>query len=308
MLHITSLRDGLELFKALGSDIRIQILETLINQGPMNMNQLANQLDITSGTLTSHVKKLEECGLIYISNESASHGNQKICSIAQYKILLDYEKEKINLNEYETSVRIGHFKNHSISPTCGLATKRSVIGILDDPRFFNHPDRFDADILWFTEGFLEYSIPNLIPADMKIDILAFSMELSSEAPGINETWPSDISFYVNDTYVGTWTSPGDFGDVRGNLTPTWWPMELNQYGLLKILTIGPDGTFIDGLKLSDIRSTDLQLDFTSNITFKLAIEPESENIGGITLFGKCFGNYEQDIKVNIIYSPLNESK
>ena len=43
MIHITSLDDGLELFKALGSDIRIQILKILLENNQMSMNQLRNR-------------------------------------------------------------------------------------------------------------------------------------------------------------------------------------------------------------------------------------------------------------------------
>ena len=46
------------------------------------------------------------------------------------------------------------------------------------------------------------------------------MELSSEVPGTNLDWPSDITLWVNDIIVGTWTSPGDYGDKRGVYTPT----------------------------------------------------------------------------------------
>ena len=58
MIHITSLDDGLELFKALGSDIRIQILKILLENNQMSMNQIANELNISNGALTGHIKKL----------------------------------------------------------------------------------------------------------------------------------------------------------------------------------------------------------------------------------------------------------
>ena len=64
MLHITSLNEGLELFKALGSDVRIEILNILLENDNMSMNELASRLNITNGALTSHIKKLENCGLI----------------------------------------------------------------------------------------------------------------------------------------------------------------------------------------------------------------------------------------------------
>ena len=57
MLHITSLDDGLDIFKALGSDVRIEIIKLLIENKEMNMNELAAKLNITNGALTGHIKK-----------------------------------------------------------------------------------------------------------------------------------------------------------------------------------------------------------------------------------------------------------
>lgn len=308
MIHITSLDDGLELFKALGSDIRIQILKILLENNQMSMNQIANELNISNGALTGHIKKLEECGLISASNDSSGHRNQKLCSLIQDRILVEIEKPIDLSNVYNTSIKVGQFSSHNICLTCGLATSSFVIGELDDVRYFDHPDHFNADIMWFTKGYVEYIIPNLIPRNQKITQLSLSAEISSEAPGINNDWPSDISFYINDTLVGTWTSPGDYGDVRGMFTPEWWPQNWNQYGLLKLLVINHKGTFIDGLKISDITTSELKLDYTSTIRFRIAVEEDSAHVGGLTIFGKSFGNYDQDIVVSINYEPLDTEK
>ena len=91
MIHISSLAEGLDTFKALGSEIRLQILNILLENNQMSMNQLASELNISNGALTGHIKKLEECGLISTSNESAVHGNQKICSVHLDKILIDLD-------------------------------------------------------------------------------------------------------------------------------------------------------------------------------------------------------------------------
>lgn len=308
MIHITSLDDGLELFKALGSDIRIQILKILLENNQMSMNQLANELNISNGALTGHIKKLEECGLISTSNDSSGHGNQKLCSLIQDRILVEIEKPIDLNNVYNTSIKVGQFSSHNVYPTCGMATSSFVIGELDDVRYFDHPDRFNADIMWFTKGYVEYVIPNLIPRNQKITQLSLSAEISSAAPGIDNNWPSDISFYINDTLVGTWTSPGDYGDVRGMFTPEWWPQNWNQYGLLKLLVINHKGTFIDGLKISDVTTSELNLDYTSTIRFRIAVEEGSAHVGGLTIFGKSFGNYDQDIVVSINYTPLDTEK
>ena len=304
MIHITSLDDGLETFKALGSDTRIQILNILLENEQMSMNQLATELNISNGALTGHIKKLEECGLINISNESAGHGNQKMCSVTQDRIIVDIKKPIDYKNVFETEIKVGQFSRHQVWPTCGIATRESVIGELDDIRYFNHPDRFTANILWFTKGYVEYTIPNLIPSNQRITQLSISAELSSEAPGIDNNWPSDISFYINDTKIGMWTSPGDFGDVHGMFTPQWWPQNWNQYGLLKLLVINDYGTYIDGLKISDVSTLSLHLDYNSDIRLRLAVENDSEHVGGITLYGKSFGNYDQDIRVAINYASL----
>ena len=304
MIHITSLDDGLETFKALGSDTRIQILNILLENEQMSMNQLATELNISNGALTGHIKKLEECGLINISNESAGHGNQKMCSVTQDRIIVDIKKPIDYKNVFETEIKVGQFSRHQVWPTCGIATRESVIGELDDIRYFNHPDRFTANILWFTKGYVEYTIQNLIPSNQRITQLSISAELSSEAPGIDNNWPSDISFYINDTKIGMWTSPGDFGDVHGMFTPQWWPQNWNQYGLLKLLVINDYGTYIDGLKISDVSTLSLHLDYNSDIRLRLAVENDSEHVGGITLYGKSFGNYDQDIRVAINYAPL----
>lgn len=306
MLHIDSLEKGLDLFKALGSDVRITIIKLLIESGGMNMNELATKLNITNGALTSHIKKLEDCGLISTSSESTGHGNQKICTVSLDKILIDLDNDSKLENIYQTEIKIGHYCDYDVYPTCGLSTSQAVIGEVDDPRYFAHSDRFGADILWFTKGFVEYNIPNFIPTGQKIDQILISMELSSEAPGINNVWPSDIFFYLNDVNIGTWISPGDFGDVKGIFTPDWWFPNWNQYGLLKLLVINRKGTFIDGLRISDISLNDFNFDYRSNIKFKLQVPDSAAHVGGLTLFGKTFGNYNQDIDVRITYSSIED--
>ena len=307
MLHIKSLSEGLDLFKALGSEIRLEIIKILLEENGMNMNELASKLNITNGALTSHIRKLEECGVITVSNETSGHGNQKICSVRLDKILIDIQDEAKDEDIYTAGIKVGQFADYDVYPTCGLASSSQLIGQVDDTRYFSHPDRYNADILWFTKGYVEYVVPNFIPFNQKIDEICISAELSSEAPGVNNVWPSDIYFYLNNTFLGTWTSPGDFGDVKGIFTPDWWFPNWNQYGLLKMLVINHRGTFIDGLQISDVTIDQFNLTSKSNIKFKLAVPEDAEHVGGLTIFGKNFGNYNQDIDVKISYSPLPEA-
>ena len=310
MLHVKNLDEGLEIFKALGSELRINIIKLLQENHEMNMNELATSLGITNGALTSHIKKLEESGIIQVMTERGSHGNQKVCKVAVDKIVVDVESEENeeDQNIYNTEVKVGHYSDYDVYPTCGLATSQAIVGEVDDPRYFSHPDRINAGILWFTKGYIEYMIPNLLPSATKIDQITVSLEISSEAPGINNDWPSDISILLNDVKIGTWTSPGDYGDVQGIFTPDWWFPNWNQYGLLKMIVINKKGTFVDGLKISDVTINEFNLDYKSTVRFKFEIEEDAKNVGGITIFGSEFGNYNQDIKVRIAYSPMEITK
>lgn len=307
MLHIKTLDEGLDVFKALGSDVRITIIKLLLKNKGMNMNELATSLNITNGALTSHIKKLEDCGIVSIVNESAGHGNQKKCMVYLDKILIEFETEEYRKNIYETEIRVGHYTDFQIYPTCGLATASQLIGEVDDPRYFAHPGRVDSDILWFTKGYVEYVIPNFVPAYQKIDQISISAELSSEAPGINNVWPSDIYFSLNGTTIGMWTSPGDFGDVKGIFTPDWWYNNWNQYGMLKNITINNTGTYLDGIQISNISLKEFNFDYKSTIKFRLSVKEDSEHVGGLTIFGRNFGNYNQNMNVRIHFSPQDDN-
>ena len=58
------------------------------------------------------------------------------------------------------------------------------------------------------------------------------------------------------------------------------------------------------MKISDVTINALHLDYTSSIRFRLAVEEDSTHVGGLTLYGKTFGNYAQDIQVSINYMPI----
>lgn len=289
------------LCKALSSPLRMNMLRLLSKNQQINLNELAEQLNVTNGAISQQIKILMDAGLVDITYASGKRGSQKICFLKEHKFLIDILSEVKPDNMYQIEIPIGSYTKYSVYPTCGIATTKSMIGEVDDPRYFDAPERTDAGILWLSKGYIRYRIPNYLKANHKIEKLQFSFEISSEAPGVCEDWPSDIYFHLNGTLLGYWTSPGDYGAVKGLYTPPWWFPNWNQYGLLKLLTINDEGTYIDGRKISDINIDTLNLDFKSDIIFQLGVPDEAENIGGMTLFGKGFGNYNQDINVRVIF-------
>ena len=132
------------------------------------------------------------------------------------------------------------------------------------------------------------------------------MELSSEVPGTNADWPSDITLWVNDVLVGTWTSPGDYGDKRGVYTPRWWKLEGSQYGKLKTWRITDAGSFVDGVRLSDVTLATSTCRAITRSACGSASTRTREHPGGVNIFGSGFGNYDQDIVMRSISSATGE--
>lgn len=290
----------LPLYEALSSNVRLKIIQ-LLSERPMNIKQLADQLGLSSAIVTMHVKKLE-AGLIVKSERKSMNGAvQKLCYLDMDSLEISFPNKMSQVRSYhEFAMPIGHYTNFSATPTCGIATPVKIIGEFDDPRYFLDPERVNAGILWFTQGFVEYKVPNFLLSAQEPEELEISMELGSEAPGINNNWPSDITFFLNDKEIGKWTSPGDFGNSRGKYTPEWWSLNVNQYGLYKAIRITGQGSYIDGIKISDVNlsSLDIRQKYWS---FKIAALPDAVNAGGVTIFGKGFGNYSRDITFKLYF-------
>jgi predicted transcriptional regulator len=180
-----------------------------------------------------------------------------------------------------------------------LAGADSVIGILDDPISFYGPDRYHAQLVWLSHGFLEYRFPNPIHGKINPNSFQLSMEICSEAAPSAEDWPSDIFLEINDKRIGIWTSPADFAGERGTLTPLWWPDWSSQYGWLKVWRVDEHGSFIDGRKISSISIKDLLLPDYPFISVRIGVDDDAVNKGGLNIFGKQFGNHAQDIIMQV---------
>jgi predicted transcriptional regulator len=71
--------------------------------------------------------------------------------------------------------------------------------------------------------------------------------------------------------------------------------------LLKVIRINREGTFLDGNPLSDVTLDQVQIE-QKQWTFRVAVLDDAKHIGGATLFGTGFGNYNQDIVMKLYYT------
>jgi predicted transcriptional regulator len=288
--------------RGLSSPVRLRILRLLRREGPRNVNQIAEALELPQSTIASNVQILEEAELIETTLGKASKGQQKICAARfdEVVVRLDPEPTSRESNVVEVEMPLGLYTSYNVFAPCGLCSTAGIMGVLDVPDLFLDPCRVQAALLWFGRGYVEYKFPNNAKVlSTSVEALEFVMELSSEVPGTNTNWPSDISLWVNDVKVGTWTSPGDYGDRRGTYTPRWWKLEGSQYGVLTTWTVRKNGTWLGDDKLSDVTLDQLRLPEHHSIRLRIGIDGDGARPGGVNIFGRGFGNHDQDIVMRL---------
>ncbi|MDD7465772.1 MAG: ArsR family transcriptional regulator [Actinomycetaceae bacterium] len=294
---------SLRVYRALASAPRLDILNQIAAE-PCTASDLSQKLHLSKAVLSRHLSQLKAVGLIKETagvNNVDSRRHYYAMNVDRAEIIFP-RKVYLPFSSVRQEVPVGFYSDFHIEPTCGLLTTKGVIGKIDEPRSFGETARVHASLLWFNNGFVEYRIPNPVNPGMRPEMLEISVELSSEFPGSNNAWKSDITFAVNGVAVATWTCPGNFSDVRGRLTPSWWDANFSQYGLLKHVRVNKNSVGIDGEEVSRVSIDDLHLESSPFINLRIGILPSALNNGGVTLFGKEFGNHPQDIVVSVYYS------
>ena len=108
-----------------------------------------------------------------VMTERGSHGNQKVCKVAVDKIVVDVESEENeeDQNIYNTEVKVGHYSDYEVYPTCGLATSPVSYTHLDVYKRQDYDwERID---FWVNEG------PAILKHNGKI-YLTFSASATGE--------------------------------------------------------------------------------------------------------------------------------
>jgi predicted transcriptional regulator len=291
-----------EVVRGLASPVRVRILKLLRRRGPLNINQISEALGMPQSTIATNIQILEESDLIDTEIGRARKGQQKICAARfdEIVIRLDGEETSREKDIIEVEMPLGLYTSYNVSAPCGLCSTEGIMGVLDVPDLFLDPCRVQAALIWFGRGYVEYKFPNNAKVlGVPVTALEFALELSSEVPGTNANWPSDISLWVNDVKVGTWTSPGDYGDRRGVHTPRWWKLEGSQYGALTQWHISSKGTFMGAKKLSSVTLAQLRLAEHHSIRLRIGIDDNAAHPGGVNIFGRGFGNHNHDILMRL---------
>lgn len=287
--------------KALSSPVRLKILRLLYEES-LIIGEIARKLELPASSTAFHLKILEQAGLIRVEEQPGTRGNTRLCTRKIDHVTINLVKKNAIVDEmFSTEMPVGAYTGCQISPTCGMYGLEGCIGNEDVEYCFFYPERMKAGILWTSSGYVEYKFANGVPKNRKPKKIAVSMEICSEAPGYRENWKSDITVWMNGIECGTWTCPGDYGARRGRLNPPNWPDGSTQYGNQMIWEIRKEGSFINGKKASEITIDELRLMERPYVAVRIGNKPDAHYVGGFNLFGKHFGDYNQDIIMTIEY-------
>ncbi|WP_426348221.1 ArsR/SmtB family transcription factor [Alloiococcus sp. CFN-8] len=287
--------------KALSSPDRIRILK-LLYYNSYNIGEIAEKLNIPASTAALHIRILEGANLINTEQQPGFRGSMKLCSRKNDLVTIRLNGMSTEVDEISTvSMPIGAYTDCQITPTCGLVDSNGHIGYEDRPSDFYLPERVNAQLLWSSSGYVEYRFPYTLDPSTNLKQLLLSFEICSEAPNFREGWKSDISIWINGKLCGSWRCPGDFGARRGRLNPSWWENGCTQYGLLTTIAVTEKNTLINNKESSTLSLSDLSIGTKDFITVRIGNMEDAKYIGGFNLFGKNFGDYEQDINMSFIY-------
>jgi len=289
-----------EIARALDSDLRRRIL-SLIATRPLNVNQIAQALGVPQSTCVVNVQILAKAGIIHVEHVVASRGAQKLCSLRWDGVVLPFREPAALRDEHSVVVDmpVGLYTDFKAAASCGMVNPQGIIGFFDHPETFLNPKRASAGLIWLNSGYLEYRFPKASVPVERISALSVTAEVCSEFPGFKNKWPSDITVWLNGLEVGTWTSPGDMGGEYGRFTPRWWDLVNTQYGFLKTWKVTEEGSFIDGERTHGPSLGDLDLTGCHHYMVRIGVKDGAENQGGLNLFGRSFGNYDQDVVLRV---------
>lgn len=293
-----------KLARALASEERIKILRLLACQ-PMNIYEIGRQLNMPFSTVNNHISVLEDAQIILVTTQQGKKRHVKMCSRQLSRLVFLFQENR-NTEIPEAHIiemPVGQFIEANVKAPCGLYTidqfnEQSGTLAADRPYEFFNTNRFNAELLWFDHGFVSYNFTNSL-YQKKISKLELSFECCSEITYHREDWPSDITVKINGRDLLTFLSPGDFGGRRGKYSPKEWFINSTQFGLLYKITVDEHGTYLNNIKLNKMTIQDLSLEENPQIKLSIGVKEDAVHRGGINLFGKKFGDFEQAILLTI---------
>ncbi len=286
--------------RALSSPERLRILRLLCEKN-YTIKELASICYMTVSSIEFHIRILQEADLIAVVYQPSKKGKIKICQLRFLQFMAYFSSP--SFLEETTPVRmempVGLYCDADLKFVSGFCTHEEQV-MFDDGDYFK-PQRAAAGLLWCSNGFVTYRFHN--PRyEQEMGSIRISLEICSETLGYSMNWKSDITFSLCGRELCTYTSPGDYGDRPGLISPDWWrarPNSNTHYGDLKTILIDHSGCYLDGRLISSSITSEMFRNERS-LLFRIENKPNATHIGGFNLFGRDFGDHPQDIRLELL--------
>ena len=126
--------DSVQLFKALGDKSRLRIVNTLRIEGPMYVELLSQRLELAQSTVSFHLKKLEECGIVKSNKEQYYVVFSLNTELLESKVIdlisstnSDLDEQKEREIKYRNEVLKTYFKNERLTSIPVQKEKKKII-------------------------------------------------------------------------------------------------------------------------------------------------------------------------------------
>lgn len=286
---------------ALSSEIRLKIIEQLQDE-PLTIPELAKKNFLSISATVYHVECLYNSGIIDVVYTQSKGGNVRTCYRLLKSLYLDLFIPKLLQDEKEVTytMGVGQFVECEGTSDCSFVTTEKLYHVSWNNVYIR--ERFNADLFYSLSGTVTYAFPSNFATMHDCIELSVSLEICSETFEYNNSWKSDVTFWINDIELLTYTCPADFGGRKGLLNPEWWKLNMTQFGEYKEIKINEKGVFLDGELVNEkIKLSTLKLQKSPAVYFKLGNKPDAQFVGGFNVFGKKFGDYPQDIVLKAKY-------
>ena len=162
MRELVNTEETVRFCKALSSPLRVEMLQYILAHEETSPNDLAEAFGVSRAAVTQNLRLLAEAELVNLSSYNSRASQKKACFLRDNKFVITLGEHFGADTVYQTEIPIGQYTDYQVFPTCGIATPDFLIGHLDDPRYFDSPQRTEAGILWLMKGYVEYRLPNYL--------------------------------------------------------------------------------------------------------------------------------------------------
>jgi predicted transcriptional regulator len=302
VLSITT-QDALRTLKALSNEARLRILG-LLQQRPMNISEIARELEVSQPTVTTYINQLEEAGLILTRMQKGANGYGKMCFLIHDRLTFQFAPvaESSDENDITLDMPVGHYSAIELKGPSLLASQSGILASQEDSSRFFHPDRMEADLLFMRDGEVQYLFPYNLPVEQRILRLELSVEACGEVA--RPPVPHWVILSINNLVFDAVPLPMRASGQESHHMPAWFPHELPAAGYLLNWRLSHHQALFNDRKAGKFNLSDLELRLMRPIQVGLrvlAMDETGQMCGGMALYGRNFGRFDQDLRMRIIY-------